>query len=187
MSELIDEAFAEAHEQADKSIDHLIKELSKLRTGKASPAMLDSVRIDYYGSQSPLSQVANVTAQDSKTLAIQPWDKSIIDTIEKAIFEANLGLTPQNDGELIRITIPPLTQDRRKELVKQAKKIAEDTRVSLRNVRRDILDVIKSEVKDGYPEDQGKRREDEVKDMMDSLSDKINQIVETKEKDIMTI
>ncbi len=187
MSEMIDQAFEEANEQAEKSIDHLKKELSKLRTGKANPSMLDSIYIDYYGAQSPLNQVANVGTQDSKTLSIQPWDKSIIDNIEKAIFEANLGLTPQNDGELIRINIPPLTEERRVELVKQAKSFAEDTKISLRNVRREVLDVIKAEVKDGYPEDQGKRREDEVQDLMNKFSDKVDQIIEAKEEDIMTI
>lgn len=187
MSEMIEQAFEEANEQAEKSIDHLRKELSKLRTGKANPSMLDNVYIDYYGSQSPLNQVANVSAQDSKTLTIQPWDKSIIDTIEKAIFEANLGLTPQNDGEVIRINIPPLTEERRKDLVKQAKGFAEDTKISLRNVRREVLDVIKEEVKDGYPEDQGKRRESEVQELMNKYGNKVDQIIEAKESDIMTI
>lgn len=187
MSEMIEQAFEEANEQAEKSIDHLRKELSKLRTGKANPSMLDNVYIDYYGSQSPLNQVANVSAQDSKTLTIQPWDKSIIDAIEKAIFEANLGLTPQNDGEVIRINIPPLTEERRKELVKQAKGFAEDTKISLRNVRREVLDVIKEEVKDGYPEDQGKRRESEVQELLNKYGNKVDQIIEAKESDIMTI
>ena len=187
MSEMIEQAFEEANEQAEKSIDHLRKELSKLRTGKANPSMLDNVYIDYYGSQSPLNQVANVSAQDSKTLTIQPWDKSIIDTIEKAIFEANLGLTPQNDGEVIRINIPPLTEERRKDLVKQAKGFAEDTKISLRNVRREVLDVIKEEVKDGYPEDQGKRRESEVQELLNKYGNKVDQIIEAKESDIMTI
>ncbi|HKK89599.1 MAG TPA: ribosome recycling factor [Saprospiraceae bacterium] len=187
MSEMIDQAFDEANDQAEKSLEHLKKELSKLRTGKANPSMLDNIYIDYYGSQNPLNQVANVSAQDSKTLTIQPWDKSIIDTIEKAIFEANLGLTPQNDGEVIRISIPPLTEERRKELVKQAKGFAEETKISLRNVRREVLDVIKDQVKDGYPEDQGKRREAEVQTLMDKYGTKVDEIIEAKEKDIMTI
>lgn len=187
MSELIDMAFDEAKEQATNAMEHLVQEFSKLRTGKASSNMLSSLLVEYYGSTTPLSQVANVSASDSRTLTIQPWDKTAIDAIERAIFEANLGLTPQNDGELIRITIPPLTHDRRLELVKKSKAITEDTKISLRTIRRDILDVIKQEVKDGFPEDRGKKEEDNVKEFLENHYKKAEALQAVKEKDILTI
>lgn len=174
-------------ESMNDSIEHLKKELLKLRTGKASTAMFNGLMVEYYGSPTPLNQVANVSTSDSRTIVIQPWEKSMLAPIERSIFEANLGLTPQNDGEIVRITIPPLTEERRKQLVKKAKALGEDTKVSVRNARRDAMEAIKKGVKDGYPEDAGKRREDEVQNMTNNFGKKVDAIVDAKEKDIMTI
>lgn len=169
------------------AIDHLQKELLKVRTGKAAPSMVSGLTVDYYGSPTPLNQVANVSASDSKTLTIQPWEKTMLGPIEKSIFEANLGLTPMNDGEVVRISIPPLTEERRKILVKNVKSLGEDAKISLRNTRQKLMEMVKKEVKDGYPEDAGKRKEDEIQKMVNAFGAKVDQIVELKEKDIMTI
>ena len=176
-----------ADEAMDHSITHLENELLKVRTGKAAPNMLSGIMVPYYGSSTPLNQVANVTKADARTLTIQPWEKTMLAPIEKAIFEANLGVTPQNDGEIVRITIPPLTEDRRRDLVKRAKALGEDAKVSVRNARRDAMDGIKKAVKDGYPEDAGKRREDEVQQKTDNHIKRIDQMLDAKEEDIMTI
>ncbi len=187
MSDSIEMGLEMAKENMDHAIEHLASELSKIRTGKASPAMLKGLMVDYYGAPTPLTQVANVGASDGKTLTIQPWEKSIMGGIEKAIFEANLGLTPQNNGEMIIINIPPLTEERRKEFVKHAKALGEEAKVSVRNARHKILEIIKTEVKDGYPEDAGKRVEDNVQKTVNGYGDKINALVAAKEKDIMTV
>ena len=187
MQEDVDLYMESAQEDMDAAMAHLQRELSKIRTGKASPAMLKGLMVDYYGAPTPLTQVANVGASDGKTLTIQPWEKSIMGGIEKAIFEANLGLTPQNNGEMIIINIPPLTEERRKEFVKHAKALGEEAKVSVRNARHKILEIIKTEVKDGYPEDAGKRVEDNVQKTVNCYGDKINALVAAKEKDIMTV
>lgn len=176
-----------AKDSMDNAIDHLQKELIKIRTGKASPAMLNGLLVPYYGSPTPLNQVSNVSTSDARTLMIQPWEKSMLAPIEKAIFEANLGVTPQNNGEVIIINIPPLTEDRRKTLVKNAKAQGEDTKVSLRNARRDAINEIKQAVKDGLPEDFGKRKEEEIDELTKKYSDKADALIAAKEKDIMTI
>lgn len=173
--------------EMEDAIDHLQKELLKVRTGKAAPSMVSGLTVDYYGSPTPLNQVANVSASDSKTLTIQPWEKTMLGPIEKSIFEANLGLTPMNDGEVVRISIPPLTEERRKILVKNVKSLGEDAKISLRNTRQKLMEMVKKEVKDGYPEDAGRRKEDEIQKMVNSFGAKVDQIVELKEKDIMTI
>ena len=173
--------------EMEDAIDHLQKELLKVRTGKAAPSMVSGLTVDYYGSPTPLNQVANVSASDSKTLTIQPWEKTMLGPIEKSIFEANLGLTPMNDGEVVRISIPPLTEERRKILVKNVKSLGEDAKISLRNTRQKLMEMVKKEVKDGYPEDAGKRKEDEIQKMVNAFGAKVDQIVELKEKDIMTI
>ncbi len=173
--------------EADKALDHFKSELVKIRAGKATPAMLDGVMVDYYGTPTPLSQVSNVGSPDSKTLSIQPWEKSLLGEIEQAIFKANLGLTPMNDGEFIRISIPPLTEERRKDMVKQSKSFAEDAKVSLRNTRHKLMEFVKKEVKDGYPEDAGKKKEGEVQGMIKSYGVKIDELMVKKEKDIMTV
>lgn len=176
-----------AEDAMKHSLEHLQKELVKVRTGKASTAMLDGLLVAYYGSPTPLKQVANVTTSDSRTLVIQPWEKSMVGPIERAIFEANFGITPQNDGELVRLVIPPLTEERRKDLVKQVKALGEDAKVSVRNARRDAMEEIKKAVKEGYPEDAGKRREGEVQDLTNQYTDKVDKMLEIKEEDIMKV
>ncbi len=171
----------------DHAIEHLEHELAKVRTGKASTTMLEGIMAPYYGTPTLISQIANVSTADAKTLVIQPWEKAMLAPIEKAIFEANLGVTPQNDGEVIRIMIPPLTEDRRKDLAKKAKALGEDAKVSIRNTRRDAMEHIKKAIKDGFPEDAGKRKEQEIQDMTNKYSTKVDQLVEAKEKDIMTV
>lgn len=187
MNEEIEMLRDDMKESMDKALTHLQNELSKLRTGKASPAMLGGIIVEYYGSPTPLNQVANVAAADAKTLSIQPWEKSMLSAIERAIFEANLGVTPMNNGELIMINIPPLTEERRRDLVKKAKSLGEDAKVSLRSSRKSALDFVKQMVKDGLSEDAGKRLEGEVQDTTNDYGSKVNKTVEAKEKDIMTI
>ncbi len=174
------EAMAEATER-------LGRELAKISTGKATPAMLEGIRPDYYGTPTPLSQIANVATSDARTLVIQPWEKSMLAPIEKAIFEANLGLTPQNDGDIIRINIPMLTQERRKEFVKRAKSLGEEAKVSIRNARREAMEEVKKAVKEGFSEDIGKRKEAEVEDTTSQFTSKVDKMIEMKEKDIMTV
>ncbi|GAB4247341.1 MAG: ribosome recycling factor [Saprospiraceae bacterium] len=183
----IEKIMNEAKGSMDKAIEHLAYELTKVRTGKASPAVLEDITVEYYGAKTPLNQVANVSASDSRTLSIQPWEKKMLPIIEKAIFEANLGVTPMNDGEVVRLSFPPLTEERRKELAKQARHFGEEAKISVRNARHKALDAIKKAVKDGYPEDFGKRREQEVQDMVTEYYKKIDHIVEVKEKDIMKV
>jgi len=165
----------------------LQRELKKIRTGKASPSMLESISIDYYGSQTPLQQVANVGVADGRTLTIKPWEKGMLEAIERSIFEANMGITPQNDGEMIRIMIPPLTEERRRDLVKQVKKNAEEAKISLRSARRELIEGIKAAVKDGYPEDSGKDAEAEADSLTKKYTGNIDGIVDAKEKDIMKV
>jgi len=185
--ETIESTFTNGKAEIDKAVGHLKDELVKIRAGKASPSMLNGIMVDYYGTATQLSQVASINTPDGRTLSIQPWEKKILGDIEKAIFEANLGLTPMNDGEFIRITIPPLTEERRKQLVKQSKTLAEDAKVSVRNTRHKMMDFIKKEVKDGYPEDAGKKKEDEVQSIVNAAGKKIDEIFAAKEKDIMTV
>lgn len=169
------------------SIEHLQKELIKVRAGKANPAMVSDLLVPYYGSPTPVNQVANVSTSDSRTIVIQPWEKSMLSPIERSIFEANLGVTPQNDGEVIRISIPPLTEERRRDLVKSAKGLGEDAKVSIRNARRDAMEHVKKAVKDGFPEDMGKRLESNIQELTDSFAEKVDKLVTAKEKEIMTI
>jgi len=187
MAETIESTLAKGKEEMEKAVDHLKSELMKIRAGKASPAMLNGIMVDYYGSPTPLSQIANLGTPDSRTISIQPWEKNMLGAIEKSIFEANLGLTPMNDGEFVRIIIPPLTEDRRKQMAKQSKGYGEDAKVSLRTSRHKMLDFIKKEVKDGYPEDAGKKKETDVQSMVSTHSKLIEEILEAKEKDIMTV
>lgn len=187
MSEIINSAMSSAKDKMNSSVEHLQAELVKIRTGKASPSMLDGIKIDYYGTMTPLAQVANLSTPDSKTIAIQPWEKPMLANIEQAIFAANLGLTPMNDGEFVRITIPPLTEERRKDLVKQSKALGEETKVSIRNERQKVMNIIKAEVKNGFPEDQGKKVEGTVEGLVKSFGEKIGQYIEAKEKSIMKV
>lgn len=187
MQEDVDLLLEISKDSMNQAIDHLKHELSKIRAGKASTAMLDGIKVEYYGTPTALGQVANVSTADAKTLVIQPWEKSMLGPIEKAIFEANLGLTPMNDGEMVRINIPPLTEERRKALAKSAKSLGEDAKISLRSARHKAMDGVKKAVKDGYPEDAGKKREGEIQDMTNNYGKKVDALLEAKEKDIMTV
>lgn len=187
MIEEIDLNIAQTFEHFDKAIEHLAFELNKIRAGKASPAMLDGLMIEYYGAPTPLTQVANITTPDARTLSIQPWEKKSLAPIERAIFEANIGITPMNDGEVVRLIIPPMSEERRLNMVKQAKHAAEESRVGIRAHRHKIMDFIKKKVKDGFPEDMGKRKEDEVQKTIESYMAKIDKMIEVKEKDILTV
>lgn len=171
----------------DAAIEHLQHELVKVRTGKASATMLNGILVPYYGNPTPLNQVSNITTSDSRTLNIQPWEKNMLGPIEKAIFEANLGITPQNNGEMVILNIPALTEERRRELVKKSKSLAEDSKVGVRQARREAIDDIKKLVKNGYPEDAGKRKEDEIQDLTNKYTNKIDEMVKIKEADIMKI
>ena len=187
MAETVDSIIQQGSAQMDLAIDHLKKELTKIRTGKASTGILEGMLVDYYGNSTPLQQVANVGIADARTITIQPWEKSMLAKIEHAIFAANLGVTPMNDGEIIRISIPPLTEERRRDLVKQAKTMGEEAKVALRHARHKIIDFIKKEMKDGFPEDIGKRKEAEIDKMLHNHSETIDHLITSKEKDIMTV
>ncbi|MFC2114252.1 ribosome recycling factor [Bacteroidota bacterium] len=177
----------ESEDQMKRTIDHLIDSLAKVRAGKASPHMISEVHVDYYGSRSPLSQTANINSPDPKTILIQPWDKSMIPVIEKAILASNLGFNPQNDGESIRINVPPLTEERRKQLVKYINQEAENNRISIRNTRKKANDEIKSIQKDGAPEDEAKKAEIKIQDLTTEYIKIIDEILSNKEKEILTV
>jgi ribosome recycling factor len=187
MQEEIDLVIETTEESMAASIGHLQRELHKIRSGKATPDMLDGVRVEYYGSATNINGVANVKVEDGRTLVIQPWEKKMISEIEKAIFAANLGVTPQNNGESIRIVIPPLTEERRKQLVKQSSAAAEHAKVSIRNARREAIEEVKKAVKNGYSEDAGKSSEQIVEDMTKNYVTQIDQIFQAKEKELMTV
>ena len=187
MQDDIKAAIDKAKAQMDAAIERLEKELLRLRTGKASPSLVSGVMVDYYGSPTPLNQVANVATADSRSLVIQPWEKSMIQAIERAIFESNLGITPQSDGEAVRINIPPLTEERRKDLAKQAKAVGEDAKVSIRNARRDANNAIRREVDAGYPEDQAKGKEKRIQELTDDYTKRADDTVAAKEKELMTV
>ena len=170
-----------------KAVDFLEEALLNVRAGKASVNVLNGVMVDYYGSQTPVSGVASVTVPDAKTILIQPWDKNMIRTIEKAILDSNIGLTPSNNGEQIRLSIPPLTEERRKDLVKQVRGEAENARISLRNARRDAVDAFKKAIKEGMPEDESKDGETQSQKLLEKFSKQIDAILDKKEKEIMTV
>ncbi len=176
-----------AKEKMQKAIDHLENELVGIRAGKVNPAVFNHVMVDYYGNPTPIPQVSSITTPDAKTILIQPWEKNMIAPIEKAIMAANMGFTPQNNGEHVRINVPALTEERRKELVKQTKNECENARISLRNARRDGVDVIKKGQKDGLPEDVAKDKEDELQKLTDNFNKKIDEHFAKKEKEIMTV
>src|ERR1700753_343994 len=187
MSELIKKQISDAKALMDKAIDHADNELNKIRAGKASPSMLDDIFVDYYGSPTPLSQVGSVNTPDARTIVIQPWEKSLLGAIEKAIKEANLGVNPQNDGVIIRINVPPLTEERRRDLVKKANAEAETGKVAIRNIRKDANEKIRKLKSEGVSEDEMKTGEGEVQKLTDSYIIKIDQHAKNKEKDIMTV
>lgn len=176
-----------AKDKMSHAVSHLDEELKTYRAGKANPLVFNNVMVDYYGCPTPLPQVASVTAPDAKTLMLQPWEKKMIPVIEKAIIDANLGLTPSNNGESIRCTVPALTEDRRKELIKKAKAAGENAKVSVRNARRDGIELLKKANKDGMPEDLQKEYEQNIQKETDSFSKKIDELVSGKEKEIMTV
>lgn len=176
-----------AEEQMQHALDHLDKELTNIRAGKVSPSMLNHVMVPYYGTNTPINQVSNVGVVDGRTLSIQPWEKSMLSPIEKAIFAANLGVTPQNDGIIIRITIPPLTEERRRQLVKQARDVGEHSKVGVRKARQECKDAIHKLVKAGLSEDIGKDGESQLQELTQKYTEKIDKLVTSKEKDIMAI
>ena len=189
MSELIKKQLNDAKALMEKAIDHADNELTKIRAGKANPAILDNVSVDYHGTRMPINQTANVNTQDARTLVIQPWEKSMLTPIEKAIQAANLGLNPQNDGVIIRISIPPLTEERRRDLVKKAKQEAEDAKVGIRGARKDAMEEIKKlkGAKTPLPEDEAKEAEAKIQTLTDSFVSKCDKHLEYKEKEIMTV
>ena len=171
----------------NEAISHLKKELLKIRAGKATPGMLDGVRVDYYGTSTPIQQVSNVNTPDARMITVQPWERGMLDPIEKAIINANLGFTPMNNGEIIMINIPALTEERRRDLVKQSKSEGEHAKVSIRNARKDGNDEIKKLKNDGLAEDIAKSAEDEIQTLTNSYNAKVEKLIEEKEKDIMTV
>lgn len=174
-------------EKMVSAIDHFERELVHIRAGKASPRMLDGLTVDYYGSMTPLQQVSNISTPDARTIAIQPWEKQLIHEIEKAIINANLGFNPENNGEIIRINVPALTEERRKSLSKQANGEAENAKVSVRSARKDANDALKKLLKDGLSEDLEKDAETQVQDMTNDFSKKVDTLLEKKTKEIFTI
>ena len=176
-----------AKDKMTSAVNHLDEELKTYRVGKANPLVFNNVMVDYNGSPTPVPQVASVTTPDAKTLLLQPWEKKMIPAIEKAILDANIGLTPSNNGEAIRCTVPPLTEDRRKELLKKAKAAGENAKVSVRNARRDAIELLKKANKDGMPEDLQKEYEQLVQKETDAFTKKVDELVATKEKEMMTV
>lgn len=176
-----------AEEQMQKAIDHLEVELIKIRAGKANPQMVDAITVDYYGSQMPLNQVSNVSVMDARTLSIQPWEKNMLQPIERAIIAANIGINPQNDGNIIRLFLPPLTEERRKELVKKCHGEGEHSKVAIRNMRRDAIEHIKKLQKNGLSEDASKDAEANVQAVTDKFIAAVDKHLATKEKEIMAV
>jgi len=177
----------ETEESMRKAIDHLETEVTKIRAGKATPQMLDGLMVDYYGNPTPINQVSNVSAMDSRTLTIQPWEKNMLSPIERSILQANIGVTPQNDGIIIRLSMPPMTEERRKSLVKQANAEGENGKVTIRNIRRDAIEKIKKLQKDGLSEDEAKDGETQIQDLTDRFIALIEKHLIAKEKEIMAI
>lgn len=187
MNEDLNMVFDLANDGMKAALNHLENELLKIRAGKATPGMVDSVFVEYYGSQTPLNQVANVNTPDGRTITIQPWEKNMLDPIEKAIINSNLGLNPQNNGDIIIISVPTLTEERRRDLLKQAKAEGEHAKVSIRNARKEANDEIKKLQKDGLPEDLCKDAEEQVQKLTNTFSQKVDDLIVVKEKDIMTV
>lgn len=178
----------ETKEKMEKTVEHFKKEMSKIRTGRASASILDDIKVDYYGSMMPITQIATISIPEPRTIVIQPWDASGISAIEKAIMKSELGLTPSNDGKVIRLNIPPLNEERRKEIIKFAKKVAEENKIAIRNERRDTIEKIKAGEKNKvYSEDDAKRLQKEIQDLTDLYIKKIDEILLLKEKEVMEI
>ena len=176
-----------AEEKMEMAVEYLDEALAHIRAGKANPKILDGIRVDYYGSAAPISNVANISVPDARTIAITPWEKSMFKVIEKAIINSELGITPENNGEVIRISIPPLTEERRKALVKQSKNEAEQAKISVRNARRDAIEGLKKAIKDGLSEDLEKDAEGELQKVHDKFVKKVDDLLAAKQKEIMTV
>ncbi|HOO60426.1 MAG TPA: ribosome recycling factor [Candidatus Mcinerneyibacteriales bacterium] len=182
------EALKEGRQKMEKTLDVLRDELHSVRTGRASASLLDNITVDYYGTPTPVTQIATVNVPEPRTITISPWDVSVISAIEKAILSSNLGLNPANDGKMIRVPVPPLSEERRKDLVKVIKKMAEDTKIALRNIRRDENEKIKNQKKDGViPEDMEKKLLDEIQKVTDEFVRKVDEVVNKKEAEIMEV
>lgn len=187
MSEELQMITEDAEDGMKKAISHLEVELTKIRAGKANPSMLDGINVDYYGSPTPIAQVANISVLDVRTLSIQPWEKNMLQAIEKSIMQANIGITPQSDGNQIRLFLPPLTEERRKEFVKRAAGDAEHSKVAIRNIRRDAIEQVKKLQKDGLSEDAAKDGEKEIQEVTDRYIVLVEKHLAAKEKEMMTV
>jgi ribosome recycling factor len=187
MTEDIAIIISDADSHMKKAISHLEAELVKIRAGKANPQMLEGLVVDYYGSPMPVSQVANVSVMDARTLTIQPWEKNMLQPIEKAIMAANMGITPQNDGAIIRLFLPPLTEERRKELVKRCQGEGEHSKIAIRNIRRDAIEHIKKLQKNGLSEDAAKDAEADVQQITDKFTATVEKHLDAKEKEVMSV
>lgn len=187
MTEELEMIYDEFRSANQKSINHLENELVKIRAGKATPSMLNGVMVDYYGSPTPIQQVANITTMDARTITVQPWEKSMLNEIAKGIINANLGFAPQNNGEVLIISVPPLTEERRRELAKKAKSEGEHAKVGIRNNRKESLDLLKDLKNEGLSEDMFKDSENEIQNLTNSYVKKVDDLLELKEKEIMTI
>ena len=183
----VKEYLDKARESMEMAVEYLDDALAHIRAGKASPKLIDAIRVDYYGSMAPLSNVANISVPDARTIAITPWEKSMFKEIEKAIINSDLGITPENNGEVIRLNIPPLTEERRKQLFKQCKAEAENAKVSIRNARRDTIDKLKKEVKNGLSEDVEKDAEGDVQKLHDKYIKEVDRVFGEKEKEILKV
>ncbi|MDD2285779.1 MAG: ribosome recycling factor [Paludibacter sp.] len=177
----------QAEENMEASLMFLDESLAHIRAGKANPRILDGIRVEYYGSHVPLSNVATVTTPDAKTITVQPWEKAMLPVLEKAILNSDVGITPMNNGEVIRLAIPPLTEERRRQLAKQSKQEGEEAKISIRNARRDAIDKLKKMIKDGLPEDVEKDSENEAQKIHDKYIRKVDEMLAAKEKEIMTV
>lgn len=185
---MIDDILKDAEQRMQKSIDSMRTDMAKIRTGRASPALIDHLTVDYYGNSTPLNQVANITVQDARTLGVQPWEKPMVPVVEKAIMEANLGLNPITAGEIIRIPLPPLTEERRKEMVKIAAAEGESGKIAIRNIRRDANSDFKALLKDkDISEDDDKRAQDLVQKLTDKYVAQVDEVVKEKEAEILTV
>ena len=183
----LDKIVKDTNDNMSRAISHFEAEVLKIRAGKATPSMLDGLTVDYYGAPTPIAQVANLQVVDARTLTIQPWEKNMMAPIERSIMQANLGVTPQNDGIIIRIMVPALTEERRKQLVKTAKGFGEDAKVGIRSLRKEAMEYIKKIQKDGLPEDMAKDGETKIQNLTDANVLKVDKHIEQKEKEIMTI
>ncbi len=182
------EIYRDAENRMKKSLEHLSHELARIRTGRATPALLDVVKVDYYGTPTPLNQVASITAPDPRLLVVQPWEKRLIGEIEKAIQQADLGLNPSNDGTVVRVPIPELSEERRQELVKLVKKFCEDTRIAIRNIRRDAKDKVKHlEKEHEISEDESHQMVEKIQKLTDEFIEKVDELFKKKEKEIFEI